>query len=52
MNNQVCDCEDCIDSELPCNLDCDVGYECAGCYEVKLIAQETMFIVNYVQGRR
>lgn len=52
MNEELCNCGDCLDSEDACHLDCDRGYECAGCYEAHLENEEVMFETDCALGRR
>lgn len=48
---ETCDCEDCLDGEFPCSLDCDVDLECIGCATSREEIKDIQFEIDKAQGR-
>ena len=46
-----CDCQDCKESDQPCNCDCDDNF-CQGCYEDKEADRDRLFDEQCVLGYR
>ena len=48
---ETCDCEDCLDAEHPCSLDCEPDSECIGCANSREEVQDIQFDIDQAQGR-
>jgi len=51
IDDEVCDCKDCAQSENPCHQDCD-DEKCRGCVENMNDALDKGFIIDRAMGRR
>lgn len=40
---ETCDCDDCLNTDEPCHMDCDVDNLCQGCYESIEAAKDREF---------
>lgn len=47
-----CFCDDCMERDEPCYLDCDRDCECHGCYEARIAQEEVEFETQCALGVR
>lgn len=48
---ETCDCNDCSDTDVPCNMDCDEGpCACQGCLEAREADMDRMYDIMNAKG--
>ena len=47
---ETCDCDDCVDSDTPCHMDCRPDEQCKGCADWADELEDTRWIIDNARG--